>query len=85
MEKYVFYSKDIAFNIYPKTSLGAEQKKQLAADGFQKIGFETRAADEAEALENFIAHFKENTEALKEYTENIAFASLLFVGIPLIA
>ncbi|AIR67174.1 hypothetical protein [Cedecea neteri] len=85
MEKYVFYSKDIAFNVYPKASLGKEEKKQLAADGFQKIGFEITATNEAAALDKFIAHFKENTEALKEYTENIAFASVLFVGVPLIA
>lgn len=85
MEKYVFYSKDIAFNVYPKASLGEKEKKQLAADGFKKIGFEVPATNEAAALDMFIAHFKENTEALKEYTENIAFASLLFVGVPLIA
>ncbi|VEB96315.1 Uncharacterised protein [Cedecea lapagei] len=85
MEKYVFYSRDIAFNIYPKASLGKEEKKQLAADGFKKIGFEIPATDEAAALDMFISHFKENTEALKEYTENIAFASILFVGIPFTA
>lgn len=85
MDKYVFYSRDIAFNVYSKSALGAEEKKQLAAGGFQKIGFEVRAKDEADALDKFIAHFKENTEALKEYTGNVAFASLLFVDIPLIA
>ncbi|AJZ90203.1 hypothetical protein RI049_07770 [Cedecea neteri] len=80
MEKYVFYSKDISVNIYPKASLTSEEKQRLSKEGYQRIGFETRATDEADAMERYLTHFKENTEALEDYAKDIAFSSLLFNG-----
>ncbi|SMG26834.1 hypothetical protein [Cedecea sp. NFIX57] len=80
MEKYVFYSKEISVNIYPKASVTAAEKKRLSEEGFQKIGFETHAKDEAEAMEQYLTHFKENTEALEDYAKDIAFSSLIFNG-----
>ncbi|RCX06275.1 MULTISPECIES: hypothetical protein [Kosakonia] len=81
MKTYVFYSSDIAVNVYEKKTLSAEEVRQLKADGFHKMPFETQAEDEAQAIDLMLAHFKENLEALEEFTKDWCIPATIFDAI----
>lgn len=78
MKTYLFYSSDIAVNVYEKKSLSTEDKKQLKSEGFRKMPFETEAADEATAIESMLEHFKANTAALEEFTKDYCIPASIF-------
>ncbi|SFB78430.1 hypothetical protein SAMN05216286_0854 [Kosakonia oryzae] len=40
--------------------------------------FETDAEDEAQAVDNMLAHFKENKAALEEFIKNDCIPSIIF-------
>ena len=65
MTIWVFYSKDIAINVYN-------------SDGFQKIDLEISAADEGKAIDLLLENYRANTEALKEFGKDVTFSSLIF-------
>ncbi|WP_039056423.1 hypothetical protein [Enterobacter sp. Bisph1] len=81
MNTYIFYSSDIAVNVYDKKSLTPGQVQQLKAEGFRKLPFATEAQDEAQATDMMLAHFKENTAALAEYAKDWSFSAAIFVMI----
>lgn len=78
MKVYLFYSNDIAVNVYEKNALSAEDKKQLKSEGFQKMPFETQALSEAAAIDIMLAHFRENTAALEEFTKDYCIPASIF-------
>jgi hypothetical protein len=75
---YVFYSKDLALNVYDKKTLSATDKKKLKNDGFKKINIEFTATDESEAIDKLLNHYKENTEALKEFSKDELLPSVIW-------
>ncbi|WP_435927107.1 hypothetical protein [Dryocola sp. BD613] len=78
MKVYVFYSSDIAVNVYEKDKLTAEDKKQLKSEGFQKMPFETKALSEAAAIDIMLEHFRENSAALEEFTKDYCIPATIF-------
>ncbi len=81
MKNYIFYSNDIAVNVYEKKALSAVLKEQLKSEGFQKMPFETKAQDEAAAIDIMLDHFKANTAALEEYTKDYCIPAAIFSAI----
>ncbi|NUU67391.1 hypothetical protein HQN64_14945 [Enterobacteriaceae bacterium BIT-l23] len=78
MTIWVFYSKDIAINVYNKTQLSDTLRQKLISDGFQKIDLEISAADEGKAIDLLLENYRANTEALKEFGKDVTFSSLIF-------
>jgi hypothetical protein len=78
MKNYLFYSNEIAVNVYERKSLSPEDKKQLKYEGFQKMPFETEAVDEAAATECMLEHFRANIEALEEFTRDCCIPASIF-------
>jgi hypothetical protein len=78
MTIWVFYSKDIAINVYNKTQLSDTLRQKLISDGFQKIDMEISAADEGKAIDLLLENYRTNTEALKEFGKDVTFSSLIF-------
>ncbi len=78
MTTWVFYSKDIAINVYNKTQLSDAQRKKLIDDGFKKIDLEISAEDEGKAIDLLLDNYRANTEALKEFGKDVTFSSLIF-------
>jgi hypothetical protein len=78
MTIWVFYSKDIAINVYNKTQLSDTLRQKLISDGFQKIDMEISAADEGKAIDLLLENYRANTEALKEFGKDVTFSSLIF-------
>lgn len=78
MKTYVFYISDIAVNVYEKVNLCAQDKKKLKAEGFQKMPFETKAQNEAAAIDIMLQHFKSNTAELEEFAKDYCISATIF-------
>lgn len=78
MKTWVFYFRGISVNIYDKALLSSLQKKALKADGFQKIAISFKADNEESAVDQFIEHYKANTDALREFSKDMSFAAAIF-------
>ncbi|ANI85307.1 hypothetical protein AWR26_16895 [Kosakonia oryzae] len=78
MKTWLFYSNDITVNVYEKKRLSAADLQQIKAEGLHKMPFETDAEDEAQAVDNMLAHFKENKAALEEFIKNDCIPSIIF-------
>lgn len=77
MKSYVFYLSDIAVNIYPTQCLSAADIKALQASGLRKMPFETQAANEEQATELMLAHFRANLSSLREFTRDMTFTAVI--------
>ncbi|HDR2755489.1 MULTISPECIES: hypothetical protein [Enterobacter] len=78
MKTWLFYMNDIAVNVYEKKTLTAERAKSLKAEGFHRLPFDTEAKDESDAVDRMLQHFRENTEALAEYTKDMTIPAIIF-------
>lgn len=78
MKTWLFYMNDIAVNVYEKKTLTADCAKSLKAEGFHRLPFDTEAKDESDAVDKMLQHFRENTEALAEFTKDMTIPAIIF-------
>lgn len=50
---------------------------EFLGSGYQKLDFEAEAADKKGALKKLQVHFGENTSAIKNFTGDITFSSII--------
>ncbi|SCC68540.1 hypothetical protein [Kosakonia oryziphila] len=78
MKKWQFYVNDITVNVHDKNTVSAEKHRQLKAEGFHKMPFETEAENEAQAVDKMLQHFKDNTAALEEFVKDYCIPATIF-------
>ncbi|MCT4716417.1 hypothetical protein MUA01_15750 [Enterobacteriaceae bacterium H18W14] len=84
MKTYTFYTKGISINVFDKDLLTPSKKKKLHKKGFQSTNFTIKAINEEDAFRKACEHFKKNTEALEEFSKDIAISSFIFGSINLL-
>jgi hypothetical protein len=76
-EIYVFYSKELSLNVYNKKTLSAADIEKLNKDGFKKINIEFDAANESEAIDQLLNHYKVKKNTLEDFRKDELIPSVI--------
>ncbi|WP_413739027.1 hypothetical protein ACL2XP_13655 [Sodalis sp. RH21] len=84
MDTYVFYVKGATTKVFAKSSLSTLDINKLKNDGFKKYHLEIMAENKKRAIEKLNEAANENMDALKGFSGDILFSSIIFIAIPLL-
>ncbi|TNV17902.1 hypothetical protein FH968_17755 [Buttiauxella sp. B2] len=73
MPHYVFFVKNTDIRALDSIS----EQVELLKSGYQKIDFESEAADYTAAMKDLKQHHDANTEANKQFTGDITFSAII--------